>query len=268
MAHLTDILDSNRDIDFEAVVPTDPVVTPDPDVILEPTPPSLPPFSVLSVASHLPPVTSSTIVNDDLFFEAYSVFNPLEFAFPVLTSLEDTSPSLPHAFIASALPYNSLLDSGCTHHIIRDCALFWDYDTTQAISVQTANCGSLSTLACGTVRFRVTSGNHSVVFILKGCLHAPDAPINLLSVGALTEKGATFTFTAGCMTISFPVTHPILPSFSFDAVPLRRLSFLDCDFISPSPSLPPTSSLLSLPDSALLTLNSSLPLTPALWHCL
>ena len=176
------------------------------------------------------------------------------------------SPSLPHAFIASALPYNSLLDSGCTHHIIRDHALFWDYNTTQAISVQTANCGSLSTLACGTVRFHVMSGNRSVVFILKDFLHAPDAPINLLSVGALTEKGATFMFTAGRTTIYFPATHPILPSFSFDAVPLRRLSFLDCDFISPSPSLPPTSSLLSLPDSALLTLNSSLPLTPVLWH--
>jgi hypothetical protein len=268
LAHLTDILDGN--LNFEDNVQTHPVVTPDPDVILEPTPPSLPSFSALSVASDLPAVTSSTIVNDDLYFEAYSVFDPLEFALPVLTSLENISTLSPHAFSASVLPYNSILDSGCTHHIIRDRALFWDYDTTQAIPVKTANCGFLSTLARGTVRFRVTSGDRSVVFILKDCLHAPDAPINLISVGALAEKGATFTFTSGRTTISFPATHLTLPNFSFDAVPLHRLSFLDCNFLHPpsSPSIPtsPASSFLSLPDSALLTVDSPLALTPALWH--
>ena len=187
MAQLTDILESNT-VCKDTPTP-DPVVPPIPDVILETT---TPPFSALSIASDLPATPSSTIVNDDLYFEAYLVFlHEFALVFPVLTSLEDASPSLPLAFQASALPYNSILNSRCTHHI-----LFWDYDTTQTIPVKTANCGFLSTLACGTVRFRVTSGNCSVVFVLKDCLHAPDAPINLLSVGALTEKGAIFTFSA------------------------------------------------------------------------
>ena len=268
LAQLTDILESN--LVFEETLPSDTVVPPEPDVLIEPT--STPPFSALSLAPVLPTTTSSTSVNEDFYFEAYSVFHPqLSFAFPAVdNSVELPTSVLPSAFAASALPFNSLLDSGCTHHIFRDRALFWEYDTTQAVPVKTANCGFLSTLARGTVRFRVTSGGRSVVFILKDCLHAPEAPINLISVGALNEKGAIFTFGPDRTTISFPATHPLLPNFSFDAVPFRRLSFLNCAFILPTPSPTPSVSastpLLSLPDSALSALHPALPLTPDLWH--
>ena len=181
-----------------------------------------------------------------------------------------SSPVLPTT-LSAGFPYNSVLDSGCTH-IFRERAIFWTYDPTQATQVKTANCGFLPTLARGSVRFRVTSGTRTVVFILKDCLHAPDAPINLISVGALTEKGATLTFAPEQTTISFSPSHPLLPDFSFAAFPFRRLSFLNCDFVSPpAPMLPPTPlpaapSLLDLPDSALLTVFPPLTLTPALWH--
>jgi hypothetical protein len=92
-----------------------------------------------------------------------------------------------------------------------------DYDTTLATPVKTANCGFLQTLARGSVRFRVVSGGRTVTFILNDCLHAPDAPINLISVGALTEKDAIFTFWKDVTTISFPHDHPVLPSFSFSS---------------------------------------------------
>ena len=72
--------------------------------------------------------------------------------------------------------YNAILDSGCTHHIVRDRALFRNY-ADRAISVGTANCGSLDALGTGDVVFRYPYGAHFVTFTLQGCLYAPTAPI-------------------------------------------------------------------------------------------
>ena len=140
-----------------------------------------------------------------------------------------------------------------------------------ATPVKTANCGFLQTLARGSVRFRVTSGGRTVTFILNDCLHAPDAPINLISVGALTEKDAIFTFMKDRTVISFPPDHPVLPSFSFDATVIRRLSFLNCDFVLPSIApasqlTDPPSPLLDLTDMALSAMFTPALLTPELWH--
>ena len=166
---------------------------------------------------------------------------------------------------ASSFPFNSLLDSGCTNHIFRDRTVFWTYDSALATPVKTANCGFLNTLACGSVHFRLKSGSQSAVFVLKDCLHAPDAPINLISVGAMTEKGAIFTFAPGATSISFPNPLNSSLSFNFNANPLHRLSFLDCDFIlPPSPML--FLSSLDSSDTALVTTFPVVPLTPDLWH--
>ena len=178
---------------------------------------------------------------------------------------------MPIVLSASAFPFNSVLDSGCTHYIIRDHALFWSYDTTLATPVKTANYGFLQTLARGSVHFRVSSGDRTVTFILNDCLHTPDAPINLISVGALTEKGAIFTFSRGQTNITFPSDHPVLPSFSFNATVHNRLSFLDCNFVLPpssfTSSLPaPSSSLLDLNNTALASVFPQVSLTPELWH--
>ena len=145
------------------------------------------------------------------------------------------------------------------------------YDTTKASPVKTANCGYLETLARGTAHFRVSSGERSVVFVMHDCLHAPDAPINLVSVGALTEKGIICLFAKDSTTISLPATHPTLSSFSFNAVVLHRLSFLNCDFVLPpaSPSAPlsnPVSPLGNLSDTALAAVFPQVTLTLDLWH--
>ena len=73
------------------------------------------------------------------------------------------------------------------------------------------------------------------------------------------------------MSISLPATHPNLPSFSFSAVVLHRLSFLNCNFIlppaSPPVSLPdPISPLVDLSDTALSAVFPQVLLTPELWH--
>jgi hypothetical protein len=261
LLHLDDILQEDDGL---------PDITSPPPITTDPLPDPVPTFSALSLTTTDSIVTPVSVINDD-FFELYLPSSLESLAYSAISpSFIDFSMS-PFAFSSTSFPFNSLLDSGCTHHIIRDRSLFWTYDTSRATSVKTANCGSLQSLARGSVRFRVTSGGRTVNFILNDCLHAPDAPVNLFSVGALTEKDVVFTFQKDVTTISFPANHPVLPSFSFDATVLHRLSFLDCDFIFPpnSPTIPlcdPPSPLLDLSDTALTATFPPVSLTPDLWH--
>ncbi|KAK0449956.1 hypothetical protein EV421DRAFT_1899472 [Armillaria borealis] len=92
------------------------------------------------------------------------------------------------AYILLAQMIKILLDSGCTAHIFKEQKFFWTYNEDQAIDVKTANCGVLSTKARGEIHIRVKciSGTHMVVSLMD-CLHAPEVPMNLVSVSALME---------------------------------------------------------------------------------
>ena len=87
----------------------------------------------------------------------------------------------------------------------------------------------------------------------------PDSPINLLSVGALVERGMSASFTPGGITkISFPSDHSNVPGFSFSATVHNRLSFLKLDFMLPSlPVSPAALPALTFP---------RLKLDSTLWH--
>ena len=215
---------------------------------------SVPPIAHLSVASCLP---------NEHFRE--DVYNRCEFKLLphlALASLDFNSTAL----LSLTNLYNALLDSGCTHHIVRDRALFRNY-TTQSVSVGTANCGSLEALGTGDVEFRYISGERQVIFTLRGCLYAPSAPINLLSVGALAERGMSCLFSPGGITkIFYPDNHPRLPGFSLSASVVNRLSFLNLTFIPPEVPLVPT----AFPAQAVLPLPAySFPrikLDSILWH--
>ena len=215
---------------------------------------SVPPIAHLSVASCLP---------NEHFRE--DVYNRCEFKLLphlALASLDFNSTAL----LSLTNLYNALLDSGCTHHIVCDRALFRNY-TTQSVSVGTANCGSLEALGTGDVEFRYISGERQVIFTLRGCLYAPSAPINLLSVGALAEHGMSCLFSPGGITkIFYPDNHPRLPSFSLSASMVNHLSFLNLTFIPPDVPLVPT----AFPAQAVLPLPAySFPrikLDSILWH--
>jgi len=71
------------------------------------------------------------------------------------------------------------------------------------------------------------------LFTLRDCLHAPGAPINLLSVGTMQEQRMCVHFNEDVTIIHFPSDHPTLAGLSFTATVVHRLSFLHCDFISP-----------------------------------
>ena len=218
LAHLADILDGNSEDD-----PGLPPGTSDP---VEQNPPfeldvDIPTLAALSITPSTIPTPVDTQINEDFVFEDYflSPHVRCSYALSTLSSLLDpTLLSTPVSFAASTpFPYNSLLDSGCTNHIFHDKSLFWTYNSALATLVKTANCGFLKTFGRGSVHFRVQSGGRSGTFILNDCLDAPDAPINLLSVGALQEKGVTFTFSPGTTSISFPppASRPETPAFSF-----------------------------------------------------
>ena len=97
------------------------------------------------------------------------------------------------------------------------------------------------------------------MFMLRGCLYALDAPINLISIGALNENGLMVTFNPGASThLSLPIDDPDLPGFTFHAMVFHQLSLLNCNFIEPGDNQPAVFSAVTFPD---------ITPSPSLWHC-
>jgi len=212
--------------------------------------------NVPTVSSFLAP---NPTIRRDYFAERDPDKFPMAF---VSNSIEDFKSA---AFLSLGGRFNSALDSGCTDHIIRHRKVFQHYDTSKAVSIGTANSGSLEALAGGDVSFRVPYHDRhgqvqQILFTLRNCLHAPDAPVNLISVGALNEQGLAVTFNPGASTeLSLPLDDPDLPGFTFHATVIRRLSLLHCDFVLPGDDLlkPSAFPAISFPNI--------LP-SPSLWH--
>ena len=174
----------------------------------------------------------------------------------------------PAYLILSKITQNSVLDSACTQHIIRDRSLFWSYDPAGAKSVGTANCGTLKMLATGDVKLRLviddgTDAPIHVNWMLRNCLHTPDCPINLISVGTLNEAHMSITFMPDSITtLTFPNDPEKLSCLtgkSFPARVINMLSFLNCNFTYPA-SNPTIEPIYALPVFSPTVLN------PELWH--
>ena len=217
----------------------------------------VPPTVNLCVSSS----TQNFDFRDDLYDSRLIKFPSLAFA-----SIDFQAASL----VSFTSRYNAILDSGCTHHIVRDRRYFSSY-VAKPISVGTANCGSLEALGTGDVEFRYPYRDRQVIFTLRGCLYAPGAPIDLLSVGALVERGMSCLFSPGGITkVFYPPDHVKLPGFSFSATVSNHLSFLHLAFILPehsaSPLSPPARALVA---PSLDQASSSFPrlkLDSSLWH--
>ncbi|KAG6807318.1 hypothetical protein H0H92_008014, partial [Tricholoma furcatifolium] len=84
---------------------------------------------------------------NDIFVSAYYLCNvQLQQDTPFMAFIQSSSPTSLAMF---STMYNTILDSGCTTHIVKDKKFFWSYDPSGAVDVGTANCGILSTLARG-----------------------------------------------------------------------------------------------------------------------
>lgn len=206
-------------------------------------------------ADEMPHIADDSSLNNEFAAMSLSTSNNIEFSTYAFSSFSENSLDRPLALsLVTQGRYNSALDSACTNHIFRDRHLFHTYNIDGALPVKTANCGFLTTLAIGDVKIKLMIGNKTISWTLRNCLHAPDVPINLISVGALQEHHMSIVFSFQKTTISFPPDHPDLSGLSFDAHVMRRLSLLNLDFILP-PIAPVALHLFSSPQNS-----------PELWH--
>lgn len=185
---------------------------------------------------------------------------------------------LPSAFLTSDLTllaevqvsFQALLDSACTYHIIKERELFWTYRLDLSLEVSTASSGTLTTKAQGMVKLEVEVQSESpltqtVVLSLHDCLHAPDAAMNLLSIGAFIKSHMPISFDRdGFARVNFPSSIASLTGKCFRATIRGQLTFLKCKFLPPPSPIP---SDPTLPSEA-LAYTSFTPQEPdyGLWH--
>ncbi|SJL06868.1 uncharacterized protein ARMOST_10210 [Armillaria ostoyae] len=173
--------------------------------------------------------TEQADLNDDVYY-LYIPGSP-ESVFAMANTLLDLEKSDPKSYHLAMQAFKALLNSGTTHHIINDHTLFQSYDESKAIPIETTNCSILNTFAMGEVHFCKKLSGRTATVILHECLYAPDTPINLISVRAMTENGMYVGFGKNKTTCYFPRNHKMLSGLSFQADVIGRLSFLDCEFI-------------------------------------
>jgi hypothetical protein len=166
----------------------------------------------------------SLSLSNDINFASYHLSD-----LTILPTEENVSPV---AFATLLGHFNTALDSACINHIICDRKLFQTYDINGAVSVKTANCGFLTTLAIGDVKFQIVINGTKVIWTLKNCLHAPNVPINLILVGALQEHHFSVAFSFQKMTIMFLDSHPQFKGLYFDAEVICCMSLLNLDYIT------------------------------------
>ena len=97
---------------------------------------------------------------------------------------------------------STLLDSSATSHLVKSHEYFWTYNEEEARNVKTANLGILQTHASDTCVARFTHNGVSMKVKLKGSLHAPNAFVDLLSVGQFVTANVSCTFENGGVVLS------------------------------------------------------------------
>ncbi|PPQ83175.1 hypothetical protein CVT26_015506, partial [Gymnopilus dilepis] len=254
VAYLADCLDS---VPHDSLTLLEPPADPtnDHDVT-----PSLNDIPVAPVAMFVSPCALPNPDSFDLYDPCDILREPTHLGYAFVGSDEQEA----IAFVALTSRFNALLDSGCTHYIINDRSLFVSLDGSQRRNIGTANCGTLQTFGTGDVSFRASYMGRVITFTLRNCLYAPDCPINLISVGALQEKGMRIHFDPPNATVlSFPNEHEHLPGFTLTASVVHRLSFLSLDFVAQSPPLPESVAFPAYPAESFA--RASKP-TSHLWH--
>ena len=148
-----------------------------------------------------------------------------------------------------------LLDSGTSHNLICDWAHLPSYSVDDSVRVQTANHGYLLTSGSSECISLLNVGGHKHKVKFSGCLHAPGAMLNLLSMGWMLSKGWDCHFCGGpCCDLSYR-TSPL------GSIPLQNnLCFLDLKLLRFDAPLP------LLQEPAPLTAFTHVAITPDLWH--
>jgi hypothetical protein len=132
--------------------------------------------------------------------------------------------------------WSTLLDSGATSHLVKGRDYFWTYNKEAARTVRTANLGVLQTRASGTCVVRFTYNGVSTRVTLRNCLHAPNASVNLLSVGRFVTAEISCTFDEERVLLS-----KMGKTFGHGPM-INNLFLLEVEFLKP-PIISPVSAL-------------------------
>ena len=143
-----------------------------------------------------------------------------------------------------------------SHTLVRDHTHFHSYTADSSVHVKTANDGWLPTLGSGNCIALLPVGGDRFLVCFSGCLHAPSAMLNLLSIGWMVAKGWECNFRSA----------PPRCDLVYHAQPLgshllqNNLCFLDVEFLSFDTPLP----LLKSPVP--LSMFARVSPTSDLWH--
>ena len=170
-------------------------------------------------------------------------------------SMEEHSDHLVELVVNSL---TTLLDSGATSHLVKGREFFWDYNKEEAQKVKMANLGVLKTQASGTCVACFTYNGVSMRVKLKNCLHAPNAFVNLLSIGWFINGEVSCTFKKGYVTL-------LKGGMSFGYGPMvNKLFILKVEFLKPPISTsvtPSTSPIMEQPSNADVAMFAKVPET-------
>lgn len=162
----------------------------------------------------------------------------------------------------------TILDTGATSHIFHNRAIFQSYDTAQSCDIRTANCGILTSHAQGLVISNVNVEDDILKTVMKlgfrDSLHAPDVPVNIISVGRLTESKFHILFGPTMAKIFLPPRVDEEPFTRFIiASKIGRLFFLKTDFVYTTQIL--ADKFPRILDQAMVSFPH-VPVTADLWH--
>ena len=151
---------------------------------------------------------------------------------------------------------STILDSGTTSTLIADRSFFWSYSSQNAVTVRTANQGSLPTAGRGDCVAWLSLGGRRHRVRLSNCLHAPGAMFNLLSVGWMLSKGWECNFRSG----------PARCELVYRGAPLGAIPMFNNLFTVALEFIPPQAESPCLFPSPELAAFAHVPITLDLWH--
>lgn len=151
----------------------------------------------------------------------------------------------------------ALLDSGASSHLIRAKEYFHSYDELGAKDVTTANLGTLRTYGGGTCYADVTFRGKTFRIRFNNCLHAPDAAVNLISVGRLVAARVGCTFIDDGVVLTKAGV-----GFAEGTMTSNHLFSMNISFV-PAPACPPLTPVAATIENAMY---SHVPESADLWH--
>ncbi|KAK0218905.1 hypothetical protein IW262DRAFT_1462479 [Armillaria fumosa] len=102
--------------------------------------------------------------NKDIFFSYF--VGLYESILPLANALFDLKTANPEAYYLTLEAFKALLNSGTTHHIVKDHKAFHTYDKLKALPVKMVNCGILTAFTIGDAHIRVNVGGQTATIIL------------------------------------------------------------------------------------------------------